>query len=398
MEKSWDYMIIGSGIAGFKAAESIRKHDQKGRILLINNEDRHPYKRTRISKSIASGFAPDDFALTNSDWYNQMEIQLVQDMALSFDKDKKVVHLKRLGRFSFQKLILCLGASSIVPVLKGNARNEIYTLRKAADAEQLSRHFLSGGKVVVSGGGVEGVEISEQAVKSGCQVTLVHNNAYLLNKQFDRSFAELIQNLLTKHGIQLILNENIRSIGSTGNVKKIVQIGDLIHILAEHIIVSHGTKPNIELAIAAGLKTNRGILVNQFMETSCRGIYAAGDVAEHPGGQLTGLWHAAEKQGVVAGTNAAGHELSYPENPFRMKLELFGQYFFSLNKPAEEHGYEVTTYKKGIDQLFRCYFKNGRLSGMLMANDPSQAKVCEKAVYEQWSQTDVLNKLITITS
>jgi NAD(P)H-nitrite reductase large subunit len=216
----------------------------------------------------------------------------------------------------------------------------------------------------------------------------------LVNRHFDRSFSEKINNLLTKHGIQTVVNEQLVSIKSTGSKQKIVQIGDLIHSLTDHVIVSTGTRPRIELAIEAGIKTEHGIIVNEYLETSATDVFAAGDVAEHPNGFISGLWHAAEKQGEIAGGNASGKKVPYPIKRFRLKLEFFDQYFFSLNKPENEFAYETLALQKDDNKAYKAYLRNGKVFGLLMSNDPSMAKICEKAVYEGWDKQQFQEKIL----
>jgi NAD(P)H-nitrite reductase large subunit len=394
MDSFWDYVIIGGGIAGFKAAEAIRKNQDAARILMVNNEDRYPYKRTKISKYLAKGFAINAFILAEADWYREQRIQIIQDTALSLETTKKRVNLNRAGRINYDKLILCMGSEPLLPELKGNARHDFLTLRTAADAGLINRKISQGDRVIISGGGVEGIEIAAQASMMGCQVTLVHNNTHLVNRHFDRTFSEMINKLLAKHGIQTVVNEQLVSIKSTGSKQKIVQIGDLIHSLTDHVIVSAGTSPRTELAMEAGIKTGNGIIVNEFMETSATDVFAAGDVAEHPDGFTSGLWHAAEKQGEVAGHNASGKKTLYPNKRFRLKLEVFDQYFFSLNKPENEFAYEAVSIQKDENKVYKAFFRNGKLHGLLMANDPSMAKTCERAVYEGWDKQHLNNALL----
>jgi len=394
MDSFWDYVIIGGGIAGFKAAEAIRKNHDEAKIILVNNEDRYPYKRTKISKYLAKGFAINAFILAEADWYRERNIQIIQDTALSLETTKKRVNLNRSGRINYNKLILCTGSEPVLPEFKGNARHDYHTLRTAADAGLINRKLSQGDRVIISGGGVEGIEIAAQASLMGCQVTLVHNNTHLVNRHFDRSFSEKINNLLTKHGIQTVVNEQLVSIKSTGSKQKIVQIGDLIHSLTDHVIVSTGTRPRIELAIEAGIKTEHGIIVNEYLETSATDVFAAGDVAEHPNGFISGLWHAAEKQGEIAGGNASGKKVPYPIKRFRLKLEFFDQYFFSLNKPENEFAYETLALQKDDNKAYKAYLRNGKVFGLLMSNDPSMAKICEKAVYEGWDKQQFQEKIL----
>ncbi|MBU1010463.1 MAG: FAD-dependent oxidoreductase [Bacteroidetes bacterium] len=392
MKNYYDYIVVGGGVAGFKSAETIRRYDQQGSILLVNNEDRIPYKRTKISKTLAVEAPLNAFVLAAKGWYHAQGIELVADEVLSFSIKAKSLSLKQGGRHQFNKLILCTGSAAIIPVLKGQAKKDIMLLRTAADHDRIKNTIKANDKVIVSGGGVEGIELAEQALKMGASVTLVHNNFHLLNKHFDKHFAGLIHQLLADNGIQVIFNESIRSLSNTGNGKKLVQIGDLIHTVAEHILVSNGSQPRTELGRRAGLEVNKGILVDAYMQTSSPDIYAAGDVAEHAEGVVTGLWHAAEAQGVVAGSNAAGEKIAYHQRPYRLKLDIFDQYFFSLNMPASIMGYEVVHWRRNQAE-YSCYFKDNKLQGMLMANDKDKAKLCEQAVHEHWSMAKTKKQL-----
>jgi NAD(P)H-nitrite reductase large subunit len=386
MIKKYEYIVVGAGIAGFKAAETIRRHIDEASLLLINGENRLPYKRTRIDKNIHNGFTLNQFALADTDYYKNRQIKLLIDRVTSINLKTKSLQTERRNQFSWGKLILAMGGTPNWPDVKGNGKSDIFLVRTADDAEELIRASKHAEKIIVAGGGVQGIELVDQFVKAGKQVTLVHNGIQLMNHHFDQFMAQHIHQQLEKNGVKVICNEKVEGISKTSNEKYLVKIGDIIQIVADLVVFSVGSKPQIALAQKAGLATNRGILVNEYLQTSHPDVYAAGDVAEHPGGHISGLWHAAESQGILAGSNAAGNKQINNRKPFRLKTEVFGQYYFSMNAPITNKAYLSESIQIN-ERYYHAYFHNNQLKGLLMINDKAQAKLAEQAVQENWCKT-----------
>lgn len=386
--KKFNYIIIGAGIAGFKAAEAIRQHDDESSLLLINGEEHKPYKRTKINKRLQEGIDVEQFVLANAEFYENRQITLMQDVVTNINLNSKTLLTERKRKFAWDKLIITTGSHSRQPVLKGNGKRNVHFLRKAEDVEELLRDLKSTEKIIVGGGGVQGIEIVDQLLKLGKQVTLVHNGMQLMNRQLDRRMASRVQQLMEQRGVSIICNESIMGISKTSNDKYLVKIGDIIQQIADMVVFNVGSQPNIDLAKAAGLSTNRGILVNEFLQSSHPDVFAAGDVAEHPGGYISGLWHAAEHQGVVVGNNVAGRKTKYDQKAFRLKMEVFDQYFFSMNIPDNPEKADNILVEKDSKYL-RFFFLNDHLNGMLMMNDKENAKKYEQAVREKWDKNKV---------
>jgi NAD(P)H-nitrite reductase large subunit len=395
MIPTYSYIIIGAGIAGLKAAESIRRNDGDGKILLINGEDRLPYKRTKISKNISSGFKKDDFTIADASWFETMQIEIHNSNVSAIALKLQTITDAERNKFRWKKLIIATGAMPLLPPLKGTGKEDIFMLRTATDAEAIIKKATSSERIIVAGGGVLGVEIAEQLVNAGKQVTLIHRDHLLLSKQFDPAMSKNLLELLQYKGVQVIFQEEVTSVTKTGNGKLLVQIGDLIQQLTDMVIFSIGVEPDINLAKKAGLITRKGIKVDASMQTSHPNVYAAGDVTEHNDGIVTGLWHAAEMQGIVAGTNAAGGKMIYTGQSFRMKLEFSDAYYFSMNLPLQQIPDEDFFHTKD-DQYFRFFFSQGRLFAMLMRNCQNKAKLCEKAVREQWTKEMVEQTILNL--
>jgi NAD(P)H-nitrite reductase large subunit len=395
MTPTYSYIIIGSGIAGLKAAESIRRIDGDGKILLFNGEDRLPYKRTKISKNIRAGFEKNDFLIADASWFDAMQIEIINSNISAIALKLQTVTDRDKNKYRWKKLILATGAIPVLPAIKGTGKEAVLMLRTATDAEVIIRKAAGCERILVAGGGVLGVEIAEQLALAGKSVTLIHRDQMLLSKQFDPAMSKNLLELLQSKGVQVIFQEEVVSVTKTGNGKLLVQVGELIQQLTDMVIFSTGVEPDISLAEKAGLATQKGIKVDAFMQTSHSNVFAAGDVAEHPDGSITGLWHAAEMQGIVAGTNAAGGKTSYAGHSFRMKLELSDAYYFSMNLPLQQIPDEDFLHEKD-GSYFRFFFSQDKLFAMLMRNCQDKAKICEKAVKEQWTKEMVQQKILNL--
>lgn len=402
VKSSYDYIIVGGSIAGVSAARSIREHDASGAILLVTDEDRIPYKRTKISKNLAAGFDRDAFAMESEQWYREKGIDvLVGDPVEAVDAGGHTVQLRGHGSIAHRKLILAMGASPFLPDGFGEqADGSLYVVRTAADVERLEEALAPVRRAIVVGSGVLGIEVVDQLRRLEKEVVLVGSTQYPLGRRLNDELAESLEALLSENGVELVMGTHAYPLTGSGAATK-GQSGTAVRRgvstdqglrEGDVIIVCAGVRPRVELARDAGLEVDRGIVVDEYLTTSHPDIYAAGDVAEHPGGYLSYLWHAAELQGEIAGANAAGEARRHDCPPFRMKCEVFDNYFFSMNMPSSEKGYEIVPERDG--RLYRClYYRDGSLQAVLMANDKERAKLYVRAVREGWSRSAVDREL-----
>ncbi|WP_430931661.1 NAD(P)/FAD-dependent oxidoreductase [Saccharicrinis sp. 156] len=384
-----DFIIIGGGIAGLSAIKAIRDENNSGSILWITDEDRLPYKRTKINKHINVGFSKDDFALIDHDWLVDNQVELLFDKVESIDTHKHELSFLHRGNLRYSKLIVATGNKPKHLQIEGIPDDIVFNVHTARQVDNIIRSASSSKSYLVVGAGVEGVETADQLAQKGKEVILVDRNPIVLQRFLTPKFADLLQDSIRKAGIQLILDAR--------DLRFIVDRSGNNHIQIDHrqykcdrIISTIGYTPNIDLASDANIKCNFGILVDEHLQTSATDVYAAGDVAEHTQGIVTGLWHAAEHQGKIAGMNACGKKEKLVLKPFRMKTEVFGEYYFSV--PPLGNNLELTEEKNG-DKVRDMYFANDRLEALLMKNDGERAKMYQKALMEKWSLHKIKNEL-----
>ncbi len=376
-----DFIIIGGGIAGLSAIKAIREEDTSSSILWLTDEDRLPYKRTKINKSIVSGFGKEDFALIDHDWLINNHVELLYDRVDSINCEHHELGFKHRGHLRYKKLILATGN---VPnqLLDDNIPEEkIFHVHTARQVENIIRFGEKIKKYLIIGAGVEGVETADQLAKLGKEVVLADRNALVLKRFLNQKYSEFLAESIQNAGIELMLNISELSFFVNDNGKLIATI-DGKDIEYDALILTMGYRPNISLALDADLKCNTGVLVNEYLQTSDPDIYAAGDVAEHVTGQITGLWHAAEKQGYIAGKNVTGKNIVCNLEPYRMKTEVFDEFYFSVLPKGDED--QVISQENGV--IVRdIYLKEGKVAAILMKNDGGRAKIYQQSLMEQWS-------------
>ncbi len=376
--KGYDYIIVGAGIAGMSAAETIASQPGRPTILLINNEPRLPYKRTKINKNIEKGFTTNEFALKNQDWFAENNIDLLQHHSTGLNTKEKTIHAGDQS-FTYHKLLLATGSR---PRSIGCDAwdNMVLNVRTASQVEAILQTMQEAHHYFIIGGGAEGIETAEQLVKAGKQVTLVDRNKYLMHNFLPIDMGERVKNTLSKNGILVINPTEIKAI--RGGQSLCIDLSDET-ITADVIISCIGHTPNIELAQNASIKTNRGIIVDQWLQTSAPDVFAAGDAAEHPEGKVTGLWHAAGYQGKIAALNMMGQSTICERRPYRFKTEIFGDFYFA--------GGIIESGKEIIEQTNNANIKryiartNNQITGIASCNETRYAQLFQQALMERWT-------------
>lgn len=405
-EREWDVIVVGGGVAGYTAARTLAEEagPEIGPVLLLSGEDRVPYKRTKISKHIASGFGPAEFDLTERSWYDAGRVKLlVGARAVGIDPEARTLELETGERLSWNRLLLATGSDPILPEIPPEAAELVRVVRTMDQVERLREALSGAGTVLTVGLGVLGVEVTEQIARMGKRAVFVGRDRFLMPRQLNPAASKMLEELLLSYGVELRTERTLERLTAVNGSLYAEFSSPLAPepetVRADLAVFCLGTLPSTLLARKAGLTVNRGIVVDSHLRTSHPAIWAAGDAAEHPGGLVTGLWHAAELQGKIAALNIAGTPVTYDRPPFRLKCEVFDEFYFSIGKPeAAEYG-RYTTVEDDIDRrrrgrVYRCfYYRDGRLYGVVMTNDRDRAKLYVQAVREGWSEDRVNREL-----
>ena len=378
-DKEFEAVIVGAGIAGVSAAESIREASPHATITLIASESILPYYRLNLTRYLAGEITAAAMPIHPQSWYSDNRINLVAGAKTeALDLAGRKVSVDGHGSLPFDRLVLAMGAHPFTPPILGSDCEGVVTLRTVDDAERILSAALRGDPVCVIGGGVLGLETAGALAKRGAAVTVLEGHSWLMPRQLDRTAGGLLQGHLARLGIRLEKNAKTSEIAGTGRAESVV-LGDGRAFPARLVILATGVRPNTHLARRAGLDVNGGIVVNNHLMTSTDGVFAAGDVAEHDG-ILYGTWAPSQYQGKIAGMNAAGLPTLYGGQPRSNTLKVLGIDMLSIGQFEPVDGSFSVVDRKDDGRYQHFMFRDGVLVGAILFGDATLGAAVKSAI------------------
>lgn len=373
-----NYVIIGNGVAGTTAAENIRKLDKEGNVTLITDEDSSFYYRLRLNEYIAGDIDEQALIAKNEQWYKDRGIELIlKTRIVDADPLKKVIVTENGQDISYDCLLIAAGSHSFVPPINGSDKKGVFALRSIQDARDISSYANDVEDVVLIGGGLLGLEAGNAIRKLGKKVTIVEFFPRLLPRQLDEAGAGRLQGIMEEMGFSFRLGAKTQEIAGDGPVDGVLLEGGET-LPAKMVIVSAGVRPNMDLAEPLGLECDKGIKVDEHLNTNRADIFAAGDVAEFRG-MPYGIWPAAMEQGKLAGTLMAGGEASYQGTTMANTLKVVGIDLASAGNIDAEGDYESSVVTgEGIYK--KIVIENGQIIGCIMLGDTKGFDKITKAI------------------
>ncbi|MBW2215659.1 MAG: NAD(P)/FAD-dependent oxidoreductase [Deltaproteobacteria bacterium] len=373
-----NYVIIGNGVAGTTAAENIRKLDKKGNITLITDEDSSFYYRLRLNEYISGDIDEQALIAKNEQWYKDRGIELIlKTRIVNADPLKKVIVTENNQDISYDCLLIAVGSHSFVPPINGSDKKGVFALRSIQDARDISSYANDVEDVVLIGGGLLGLEAGNAIRKLGKKVTIVEFFPRLLPRQLDEAGAGRLQGIMEEMGFSFRLGAKTQEIAGDGPVDGVLLEGGET-LPAKMVIVSAGVRPNMDLAEPLGLECDKGIKVDEHLNTNRADIFAAGDVAEFRG-MPYGIWPAAMEQGKLAGTLMAGGEASYQGTTMANTLKVVGIDLASAGNIDAEGEYESKVVSDE-DAYKKIVFENNLIIGCIMLGDTKGFDKITKAI------------------
>ena len=391
------YIIIGGGIAGVSAAEAIREVDKTGRIILICKEAELPYYRMNLTRYLAGDIHVSALPLHPDDWYRSQAVELMLNTSVdSINPATKEVSLVRNGKLSYDKLILANGAQPFVPPFPGRDLKGVWSVRTHSDADNILYCCVPPIRVVCIGGGLLGLENAGALAKRGADVTVIETFDWLLPRQLPKEGGKQLEKLILKMGIKVVTGGKVKEMRGEGAVRA-VAFEDGSELPAELVLITTGVAADTDLAKAAGLKVNKGVVVDEQMRTSEPDIFAAGDISEC-NGKLYGLWMPAKAQGTVAGHNAAGKNDVFPEMPPSAKLKVLGIDLFSIGQIAPTDPNDVLISEAIGEDFTGFVLRDGKLIGASLLGDVSLAAEVKEAVNTGMVFSSEADKPLTVAA
>lgn len=386
--KTYNYLIVGAGIAGVTAAKEIRKHDKEGSILLLGNEKVRPYFRIQLT-AILGDDAPEIPYLDKEGWEEKLALDVKPGAeVVSVDFDAMTVTLADGEKIQGEKILLANGSHSSVPPFKNNELKGIFTLRNWDDLMTIQSYikgFQDTKHIAVIGGGLLGLEAANSLKKSGHVVAIINRSEYLLSKQLDRELGMMLNEEMKDLGFMVFTEKSTKAFIGEDEVRG-VEFDDGTAADFDMVLISAGVRPNTELFKDTGLEVNKGVIVDSHLMTNKANVWAAGDVAEVEG-RVMGIWPASRAMGKVAGANMAGGDGTYENPKAHTKLDLDTIQIFSAGKIGEG---DVYFYDDG-DIHHRLYAIDGKVTGAVLYGDTSAMGTFRKLVEAHAPIEEALN-------
>jgi nitrite reductase (NADH) large subunit len=367
-------VIVGNGMAAARLVDELAKA-ALGRyaIAVIGDEPRLAYNRVLLSSVLAGETASHDIELRPADWWRNRGVTLKYGCAVTdIDVGRRELKIANEESVGFSRLVLATGSTPLRLNVPGAELAGVHTFRDSRDVDLLLTLAASRKRVVVVGGGLLGLEAAYGLAKAGAPVTLIHLMDRLMERQLDAPAAALLKSLVEPKGIEVLLNANTVRILGESRVEG-VELTDGRRIDTDAVIFAAGIRPNIALARDAGIPVNRGIIVDDHLQTGASDIFALGECAEHRG-ICYGLVEPAYEQARVLAQHLAGRTATYNGSIVATNLKVSGVSVFSAGDFLGGEGSEAIvlsdirrgTYKKLV-------VSEGRLTGAVLIGDVGDA-------------------------
>ena len=367
-------VIVGNGMAAARLVDELVK-SSLGRyaIAVIGEEPRLAYNRVLLSSVLAGETASHDIELKPASWWRERGVTLKYgSRATEIDVGRRELKIENDESIEFSKLVLATGSTPLRLNVPGADLPGVNTFRDTRDVDLLLTLAAQKKRVVVVGGGLLGLEAAYGLAKAGAPVTLVHLMDRLMERQLDAPAAHLLKSLVERKGIRILLNASTARILGENKVEG-VELADGRRIDADAVIFAAGIRPNVALANEAGIKVNRGIVVDDVLQTNADGIFALGECAEHRG-ICHGLVEPAYEQARVLARHLAGRDAAYQGSVVATNLKVSGVSVFSAGDFIGAEGSEsivLSDLRRGAYK--KLVISEGRLSGAVLIGDVTDA-------------------------
>ncbi|MGH7551427.1 MAG: nitrite reductase large subunit NirB [Longimicrobiales bacterium] len=371
-------------MAGIGCLEQILKHQPKFEVTVFGDETHVNYNRILLSSVLAGEREIDDITLNPLDWYQRHGINLRLGVRIV---DVNVAARTLMGEDGsvtpFDKLLIAAGSTPFIPPIRGTDKKGVLTFRNLDDTRAMLETARPGLKTIVIGGGLLGLEAARGLQVQGCDVTVVHLLDTLMNMQLDRTGGDYLKASIERLGVKVLLTKSTTAVTGNGHVEGI-EFDDGNSLPADMVVIAAGIRPNVELGRKAGLEIRRGIVVNDYMETSHPDVFAVGECVEHRG-IVYGLVAPLLEQGKVLAATITGNKGPvYTGSKPAAKLKIMGVDMFSAGDFTERDGVEVVRYEDpSLGVYKKLLLRDNKLAGVILVGDASDSNR-----YMEWLRND----------
>ncbi|MCB2147216.1 MAG: FAD-dependent oxidoreductase [Deltaproteobacteria bacterium] len=382
------HVIIGNGIAGVSAAEAIRLLEATADITIIGDETFPPYSRPMISHVLAGSQPHGKLPIRSEHFYADQKITpLLGRRAVGIDVAGRQVLLADDTRIGFDRLLIAAGADPRPLKAEGLDLKNIFYMRTQEHAKQQVAALDGARRAVVLGGGLVGFKAAYGLLRRGLAVTMLITSGYPLSMQVDETAGRMILDELVRHGLTVQVGVTVRAFEGNGSVRAAVTDAGT-RLPCDMVIIGKGVLPCRTFIPKGQIEVDLGVVVDEHLQTTAPGIYAAGDVAEMVDiargcRWVNALWPEAVGQGRVAGLNMAGREVAYPGSLSRNVMRVFDLDVLTVGNvtPREEAGYRIVQTGGAAQKYYRrLVLRDDLLVGAVMINRIEQGGVLRSLI------------------
>ncbi|MGN6328826.1 MAG: nitrite reductase large subunit NirB [Rhodanobacter sp.] len=363
-------VVIGNGMAAMRTVEELLKHEggKRYRITVFGAEPHVNYNRIMLSSVLAGDKQLDEIVINPRQWYEDNGIRLIiGDEVTAIDRDGRTVTSANGVCVPYDRLLIATGSKPLAPRIPGLELPGVCAFRDIADVDKMLAAARTHRHAVVIGGGLLGLEAAWGLRQRGMSVALVHLMPTLMERQLDAAAGQLLQRELDRRGIAFFTEGQTKEIGGVDHAERVL-LEDGREIPADLVVLAIGIRPRIELAVAAGLEINRGIVVGDDMRTSDPDIFAVGECVEHRG-QVFGLVAPIWDQAKVCGARLAGDQAAiFASKALSTSLKITGVDVFSAGAlmAADESDEEIMLRDESNGVYKKIVLRDGRLVGVVL--------------------------------
>jgi len=401
--KSVDFLIVGGSAAGTTAAEVIRQLKPQSSISIITDENHEQYSRVLLPHYIRGKVQREQVFLKKAVWYQEKNIELVKGVkAVSLEPDSHRVKVSSGEEYQYGKLLISIGGDVVKLNVAGSNLSNILYLRTIEDADLVIEASRKSKKGLVLGGGFVSLDFATGFRVNGVQeVVILTRDPYFWSGHLDLESSRLIKNLLSANGVEIMTEEEADFFEGENRVSGVIT--KLKKKLETDVVgVGIGIKPDLEWLIKAGIKTNRAIVTNEFLETNVADVYAAGDCAEFHDvflerQHIMGNWANATSQGAAVGKTMSGQRTLY--ETISSYSDTFFDNSYSFIGVTDEKFADEVIVRGSVEagKMARIFIKtiNGstRIVGATVINDPAEVSPLTASVKNKIDFLQFKNRL-----
>lgn len=386
-------IIVGNGLAGTIAAKTLRELDKNVEIDIFTEEKYHYYPRPNLIEFLAGTLSYEKIFAFPEKWYTEQNINVQLEKPVTrISPDSREVEIVGGEKEKYEFLILASGSLAFVPPIKGAEKEGVFTLRTLDDAFELIEYTKSHRRVTVIGGGLLGLETARALKSRGAEVEVVEFFDHLLPRQLDEQGASLLKSQIEKMGIGIHLGLACEEVLGQERVAGLRFKGGQ-EIKTDVALVAAGVRPNIRIAQDAGLETDRGLIVNDYLQSSSPEILAAGDVTQHAD-RIYGIIPASFNQARIAAQNVMSQKQKYEGTIPSNTLKVVGLDLTSIGtvNPEDESYEEVRKENRDQGVYKKIVLRNGEARGLICIGTKKGVSeisrlISQKVNVEKWKES-----------